>query len=140
MADIYPLTTILKNGSWGTVTEPVIIELPASFDGELSYKFFNFKRGVRVSRQIQSPKERSLGRGTESGESTEAYTIEIKSNTVEDCEDILNQIRDITIDQDYTIYSDIRVGDVEETPGRGMHYMKCPIICYRTGKTREVPV
>lgn len=139
MADIYSLTTILKNGSWGVVTKPIITELPVNFDGELSYKFFNFKRAVRVSRQVSSPKERSLGRGTESGESTESYTLEIKSNTPADCDDILNQIREITINQDYVTYSDIRLGDIEETPGRGLYYMKFPVICYRTGKTREVP-
>lgn len=140
MAFLYDLTTILNAGGWGNVTKPVITELDTTPEGELDHNFENYRRIIRIARVAREPKERSLGRGTESGESIVNYTLEIKSYDKTDCDEILDQIRDIMItDNDYSIYSDIRIGVSEDSIGRGIHYEKCPVTCYRTGKARVVP-
>ena len=140
MAFLYDLTTILDSGGWGNVPKPVLSEVPTTLDDEKDHKFENYRRIIRIIPVSRDPIERSLGRGTESGNSTINYTLEIKSYDKTDCIEILDQIRDIMItDNDYSIYSDIRIGTSEEFPGRGVYYMKCPVTCFRTGKTRVVP-
>ena len=87
MTDHFTLTTILKNGTWGAITKPMIKEHPEFNDQMVALP----RRVIRVKREVKSFSH-------DSKSENDLYTgfiIEIRAPNATDIDNILNKIRDI---------------------------------------------
>jgi hypothetical protein len=99
LADLYNITTILKDGKWkvdgvagGIAYQPAILEHPRH--DYYKAKFF-YRRYIFISRQSLKKTELRMGRIDE--ESSDAYYIYLGTTNTSDLEDLIDNIRDIFI-------------------------------------------
>lgn len=118
MADHFTLTTVLAAGSWGSVTKPIIKEVPEYTKQHLSIA----RRAIRVSRLVKkysddTPKE---------NDEFASFLVEIRTTSSSDLDNIIDQIRTILSLQ--TSINRAYVADHEETGERARWEGKLTVV------------
>lgn len=135
---LYPLSTIIDNGSFGTLDIPAVREFPLCQEWE----FDNISEIIWLSPTLIDTDEDGIDRGKESREGAEDYTLDIKTTNYEDFMNVRSRLRNIFIkainDGTDDTYSEIRLSKGEFKYKRGVIMLRVRAICYMTGKVREV--
>ena len=133
MSRLYEYTTLLDNGSWGTLTKPILEEIPRVDPKAID----RYKRIILIERLTALKQERSLGREYNSGDSHDTFKISIATTSKDDLDKIITQLRDIHVDISTIYYSSIEIaGEIEYFPEIGRSGCSYLINAYFTGKQK----
>lgn len=115
---LYPISTIIDNGTW-TTTKPVIKEMPVVPPHQL----LNFRRVIIILKKFEKLNEDTIGRSREGRRSVDVYDITIRASNMTDLDNLIDNFREILIDaiknHTTTSYTDIRyeLGDIKSIIG-----------------------
>jgi hypothetical protein len=120
MANHFTLTTILQNGTWGSVAKPLIKEGPEYTDQELDLA----RRVIRVARLTKKYSDETNGENIKMAN----FEIQIRSKTktIGDIDSIVDQVRTILAAQ--TSLNQCIVAEQEDMAMRYQYGVKLAII------------
>jgi hypothetical protein len=152
----FPITPVLVNGNWTiTLGKPVIKELAPiskrsanrgkqnrfSRQGaeELRFQAYQrFQRIIIIQLTGQVRDDQSISKTHESVNSTDIYTITIKSTNYQESQDIFDNMRAILLDANANaITSHYIIGEMELAPTRGRFAYDVEVQARKAGRVRD---
>jgi len=126
---IFPLTTIISNGTYTRTTKPLIYEFP-----QITNKRLRGRRFIRIGLKDINPEEFGFSKQLE-GDTFDGFELLIRTASHSDLNNLLNDLRQIFVSQDQATYTEIRLQKTETYFGRGGYVIgKSEVVCYKTGK------